>query len=530
MNDKICYFLASAWLGGVMALSALDQKPAQREVDAPAPAGLQAVKPVRSSELARSSNPPKDTAAKSKAPRLEKLKLLNGDDISGKFLGIKDGKILWQHPSFSGLIQVKSADISEIRLFPMAAKSRRHNCTVELVNGDTLQGDLIELSETELVLDTWYGGRLKLPRNSVRVLRPGQTADRIIYEGPDGNPDNWQTGNRNTGVQMKGFGFNQLNARAVPARLAINILGKIPMQQAQRNGQNWRYVDNGFNCSSSGPLLGRKDLEFPDRCQIEFDIQWSNYFGLGINLYADNIKNEYTGNSYSLRMDHSNVYLYRISNNSSSRIGVNVQSRMKQPKTRAHVAIFIDKAQKTITLLVDDQLVHKWKDNNAKFAGKGNGLLFTSRNSYPMRLSNIRIAEWDGNLPQAGGGKNLGNGKDDYVKFKNDDSISGQAKTIRDGKLTLATSFAEVPVDMSSISVLELANPVVKTTPKAGEVQAQMRARGQLTFRMQSWVDGKVRVVSPYFGTADFDPSVFEKLMFNRHVPRRASGSNIFGP
>jgi hypothetical protein len=47
---------------------------------------------------------------------------------------------------------------------------------------------------------------------------------------------------------------------------------------------------------------------------------------------------------------------------------------------------------------------------------------------------------------------------------------------------------------------------------------------------MQSWVDGKVRVVSPYFGTADFDPSVFEKLKFNRHVPRRASGSNIFGP
>ena len=78
--------------------------------------------------------------------------------------------------------------------------------------------------------------------------------------------------------------------------------------------------------------------------------------------------------------------------------------------------------------------------------------------------------------------------------------------------------------------MLELANPVVKTTPKAGEVQAQMRARGQLTFRMQSWVDGKVRVVSPYFGTADFDPSVFEKLKFNRHVPRRASGSNIFGP
>jgi hypothetical protein len=47
---------------------------------------------------------------------------------------------------------------------------------------------------------------------------------------------------------------------------------------------------------------------------------------------------------------------------------------------------------------------------------------------------------------------------------------------------------------------------------------------------MQSWADGKVRVVSPYFGTADFGPSVFEKLKFNRHVSRRTSGSNIFGP
>ncbi|WP_288362950.1 hypothetical protein, partial [uncultured Spongiibacter sp.] len=110
----------------------------------------------------------KDAATKSKGPRLEKLKLLNGDNISGKFLGIRDGKILWQHPSFNASVQVKSVDIDEIRLFPGAGKSRRHNCTVELVNGDTLQGDLIELSETELVLDTWYGGQLKLPRSSVR--------------------------------------------------------------------------------------------------------------------------------------------------------------------------------------------------------------------------------------------------------------------------------------------------------------------------------------------------------------------------
>jgi hypothetical protein len=193
------------------------------------------------------------------------------------------------------------------------------------------------------------------------------------------------------------------------------------------------------------------------------------------------------------------------------------------------VAIYIDKAKKTIALMVDDQLIHNWKDSNAKFAGKGNGLLFTSRNSYPMRLSNIRISEWDGALPQAGGGKSLGNGKEDYVQFANDDSISGKAKTIQDGKLILATSFAEVPVEMNTVSILELSNPAVKTVPKAGEVLAQMRARGRLTLKMQNWVGGKVRVESPYFGVADFSPAVFEKLVFNRHVIRHGSIDNIFG-
>ena len=532
MNDKIRYLLTSILLCGSMALPGLEQKPLQREVDDPAPAEFKDVKPARSSELARSSNPPKDVSVKATEPRPEKLKLLNGDNISGKFLGLKDGKVLWQHPSFKNSVLVNSADVAEIRLFPGAGKSRRHNCTVELVNGDTLQGDLNELSETELILDTWYGGRLKLPRSSVRVLRPGQAHDLVVYEGPDGSPDGWQTGNRNTGVQMRAFGLNNLNplnGPAAPAKLALQILGKVPQKQ-KGTGKNWRFVDNGFNCSSSGPLLGRKDLELPDRCQIEFDIQWSNYFGLGINLYADNIKNEYTGNSYSLRMDHSNVYLYRISNNSSSRVGINIQSRMQQPKTRAHVVICVNKDQKTFTLLVDDQLVHKWKDNNANFAGKGNGLLFTSRNSYPMRLSNIRISEWDGNLPQAGDGKNHGNGKDDYVQFTNEDSISGKAKTIRGGKLILATSFAEVPVEMTNVSILELTNPVVKVSPKAGQIHSEMRARGRLTFTVQSWVNGKVRVMSPYFGIADFDPSVFEKLEFNNDVPRRIGGNNIFGP
>jgi hypothetical protein len=495
-------------------------------------AELKDTKPVRSSTPARTSNPPQQAPVQAAKNRTDKLKFLNGDNLSGKFQGIQDGQVIWRHPSIAEPVRVKLDAVEQIRMVTPAGKQRQHNCSVELVNGDTFQGDLIELTETELVIDTWYGGLLKMPRKSVRYLRPGQSSSRILYEGPDGGPDNWQTGNRNNStVPMRRFGFNQIqpaNGPGVPAQLAIRILGKMPMQAGISNIQKWRFVDNGFNASTSGPMLGRTDLTFPDRTVIEFDFQWSNYFNLGVNLYADTIKNEYTGNSYSLRIDRSTVYLYRIDNNRQVRVGINAQSNMST-RTRSRVAIYVDKPKKTIALMMDGKLIHKWQDKAGKFAGKGNGLLFTSRNSYPMRLSNFRISEWDGNLPEAGG-NNKGNGKEDFVQFNNDDTVHGQAKGIKDGKLTMKMSFTEVPLELKTITLLELANPPVKSIPKPSEVRARMRSHGQLTLKMESWSNGKVRVRSPYFGTADFDPAVFEKLEFNRHVPRRRGGDNIFGP
>ena len=253
----------------------------------PAGGELKDAKPVRSSTPTRTSNPPKQATVQAPKNRPDKLKFLNGDDLTGKFQGIQDGQVIWRHPSIAEPVRVKLDAVQQIRMVPPAGKIRQHNCQVELVNGDKFQGDLIELSETELVLDTWYGGLLKMPRKFVRYIRPGQSSSRILYEGPDGGPDNWQTGNRNNStVPMKRFGINQikpLNGPAAPAQMAIQILGKVPMNPTS-NIQKWRFVDNGFNAATSGPMLGRTDLKLPDRTVIEFDFQWSNYFNLGVNL------------------------------------------------------------------------------------------------------------------------------------------------------------------------------------------------------------------------------------------------------
>jgi len=554
MNDKLRLWLFPAFVGTALYVSAQpgpvpgfrlgkggEVVPA-RQLALPVPGQIPVVnggelkdaQPVRSSTPARTSNPPKAKAPVKPKERPDKLKFLNGDSLSGRFQGIIDGNVVWQYPAFTEPAKVKLSAVEQIRIIPRDKKNLKHNCSVELVNGDWFTGDLVSLNEEGLELDTWYGGRLKLPRQHVRFVRPGQVSSRILYEGPDGSPEGWKTGNRNNStVPMAPFGnnnfINPANGPAAPQQLALQIIGKQPIGRAvNSNIAKWRFVDNGFNCSTSGPMLGRNDMALPDKLMMEFDFQWSNYFSLGVNLYADTIKNEYTGNSYSLRIDRSNVYLYRIDNSRQVRVGVNVQSGMST-KTRSRVTICVDRPKRLFALLMDGRLIHKWEDKGAKFAGKGNGILFTSRNSYPMRLSNMTISEWDGNIPDAGGDKK-GNGKEDFVKFVNEDTLSGTAQSLKDGKLTMKAAFGETPLDFKTIALLELANPRVNAKPDAGEIRIRLLSHGQVTVDIEEWVGDKVRVRSPYFGTAEFDPAVFEKLEFNRHIPRRASGDNIFGP
>ena len=119
---------------------------------------------------------------------------------------------------------------------------------------------------------------------------------RVVYEGPEQGPDGWLTGNRNTGVALKPFNAVELQAQgAVPAQeRALEASGRRAPggQGGAKKTPLWRYANKGFTSMTSGPILGRKDLELPDRCALEFDFQYLGYFNLGINIFADQIKNE----------------------------------------------------------------------------------------------------------------------------------------------------------------------------------------------------------------------------------------------
>ena len=463
-------------------------------------------------------------------PRPETLTLLSGDNFRGNFLTFdaKSG-LHWKHPAIKEPLVVDAESLSLIRVERPKAKAanQRHTFAVKFINDDELLGEVLEMDAEKLLLKTWYAGTLTIPRKAVRLITPGQSSVTAVYEGPTGM-EGWSTGNRNTVGRAIPFGaINGVAEGAVQILGGNVIVNGVPVAAnpvapgvavpGVASPSGWQFNNDGFVSSTSGATIGRK-VDFPKLANIEFDLAWRGYPNIAIHLFTDKLE-QYQGNAYVLNLNQSNAYLYRMSpETGQTRLG-NAASRMQGPKTSAQVSLRVNKEQKTFAVLVDGVLVGQWNDRDA-FAGKGNGLMFISQGSGGLKVSGIRVCEWDGRLPLANAAASAAKLTEDYARLANNDGISGVFKGIKDGKAAFSTSFApslEIPLDR--VGQIELAAPE-KPALAPGFVRAAFKGRGLLTFKLESWTDQEVKVSSPNFGSATFTPDIFSLLEFNLDKPR----------
>lgn len=458
---------------------------------------------------------------------LDKVKLLIGDQFTGSFLGYApDTGLQWRHPSIKQSLTLNADSLARLILSerPKSTNSRRHTCRVVLVNGDEIFGDLVQLRPAEgkdmtLVLNTWYAGRLEIPVKMVRSISPGVTGSRMIYAGPN-NADGWATGNSSSGDLPQ---QQQLGGKAIPFNGPVpanpaDAVAKVAGQVPATRSVGWRYSKGSFHSQGSGAMIGR-NFDLPKKAQIEFNIHWSGYFSIGLNMYTDKF-NQYSGNSYQLRLDRSNAYMYRTSpKRGSENMGSNGRSGLGTSQSKAQISVYVDKEKKEISLLINGRLIKTWRElAGREFNGKGRGIMFVTRNSTPVRVSDIQISEWDGNLPK-GNNVAAGDGKEDFVEFINQDSLSGQVLSLKRGRLEIDAGFGEpVEVALERIGRIDLKGRggSVPEMP----VRAVFRDRGKLSFALGEWAQGQVKLISPAFGTVSVDESIFSTLEFNLGKPR----------
>ena len=429
---------------------------------------------------------------------------------------------------------------------------------MKFVNGDELSMDISGLDAETLSLDTWFAGKLKSPRKNLMWLVPGG-AGAVIYDGPkslrgwgagligvllgdDGDlvggvtvmevmeaspalKAGMQIGDIVThvngkAVTLRGDMIQKVKQNQVGDKVKISVLrGKKPMEFViTLAALNWEFDGGALKSTGVGSLIGR-EFKWPHTSNLSFDFEWKNIPAMDIILCADKVREYNAFNGYKLRLNRTYAYLYR--NNSADGAIFNTSSLgsvpLRWPAIRAGVdgqrkvnfSILINQNKATISLLQDGRLVKTWRDPKG-FAGRGGAIGFYPQGAESMRISNLRLREWNGHLP-SGSGPGKKSGTQDLVQFTNDDSLSGKILVIKDAKLVVRTSFGEVPLPMGKISNIVFAER--KIQPSASSIFI-LRGVGRLTGKLLAWDEKGVKVDSPIFGEMILNPEVISSVQF----------------
>ena len=498
--------------------------------------------------------------AETLALRTGSLHLSNGDIFSGELVGFdaKEG-LQWKHPAAKAPWIIAPESLARLELHPAVVprEQRRHSALVRLVNGDTLVGDVVGLNAEHLLLETWYAGRLSLPRFALRDL--SFTAHgRVVLEGAaaftgwGGGVMGVQLGQ--DGEEIGGVLVNSLVANG-PAEgagvkigdvvisvdgkkfmkrdeLIANIKSRAPGQKVMvefRRGEEkieraitlaaigWQVKDGALVSSGEAGTIGR-NIDFPDAANIEFDLNWRGLSSLALAICTDNPASFSLGNAYTLNFNSGYAHLGRHEkvgdDYSTTNLDSPAQFNIVPNDAPVQMSIRFDKRAQTIALILDGVLVKQWRDPQG-FVGKGKGLAFAATMQSQSRISNLRVTEWDGQLPEQLGAP-AGNAPEDSIRLANRDMISGSVVAIQAGKAKMKATFGEVQIPVERIGRIDFA--VSKPLPAipAGATTGFFTGRNRLTFQLVSLRDGEAQIVSPLFGSARLSAAAFSALEFGR--------------
>jgi len=422
------------------------------------------------------------------APAQDTLSFLNKDQLHGILLGIdKDAGLRWQSPEAHDPIAFKTGQVAQIKLdshkAPDAAKAAER---IGLTNGDEVPGNIVSLDDKTLLLDTWYAGRLSIPRAMLRRITPLADTDSSIYEGPTGL-DGWTVG------RMSG-------------------------------GRSWSFRDGALIGTSYG-TIGR-DMKLPDLSNIEFDAVMRGNSQFSIGIYSDRADN--FGNCYMLQLSNGYTELQRYSRNGGSNDLGSTQLQNVMRRDKSHIELRTNKDKKSIWLLVDGKVVKEWTDP-AEFNGAGGNVIFSCQPGTFVKISNIKVTKWDGKFDDsspASGEKT----SEDTVQLANEDKVSGHLVSIHDGKAKFSSSYAELTIPLERIDQVDLSSAHSdEAKPAPSDVRAYFPDGGSVTMQLMQWDAKGCTGSSANFGKASFSPDAFSRMVFNLPAQQQDANSDDAG-
>ncbi|MEO6034228.1 MAG: hypothetical protein ABIQ35_03135 [Verrucomicrobiota bacterium] len=433
-------------------------------------------------------------------PTRQALFFRNGDVVVGSLESIRaDKSVVWKRSDVSQPLEFSGTNLVEAKFFAerKAASSGTNGCKVYLSNGDVFAGVLSQLDSENLTLATSCAGTMIFPRKSVITLESLPQEGRAIFSGPTGL-DGW-------------------------------IMGKVTIPAAGDTG-DWRYTNGAFYATRSASIA--RDLKLPDEARIEFDLAWKSTLQAAVALYTSymqpiNLANKEAepqfGGFYSLQLNSFMASLLPVKQNSPLLFLGQMHVPTFSQKNRAHFELLTSKPGGRVILLVDGLLIKEWIDPDG-FAGSGTGMRFVHQGQGALKLSNLRIAEWNGKIEQKS--TNVSVLKEDIARLLNGDKVSGKLESFRDGKLVFATAKTKLEIPFSRVADVKFPRGAKDDETKS-LVRAFFPDGGSATFRLERWDNSGAAGTSPNFGHATFAPNTFEKVEFYPGPLKKAAPASV---
>ncbi len=419
------------------------------------------------------------------------LRFANDDVITGTPRSIGIDKLVWESPLLENPAEFFTDQIIDLSLPAEIPQTRPdHIAVLSLTNGDTIRGQLASITEDALTLDTWFAGRLQFNRLMVSGLKIEESSANL-YAGPTGL-DGWT------------------QAADPPA---------------------WTFAESSFHSSRTGGIA-RGDL-LAEQCAIKFNCAWKgDSIRLRVIVFSDDPASDNPDNGYEITFQRGRVHARNL--RTQNFLG-SAQSLALAENDRIRVEIRADAKTQRLALLIDDVPLAVWNDADAGKDRRGAALHFISNSTIPMKISGIRVLEWNGEMdrmpdPQIGfqrfhlggepdespAGPTAKESAEDRIQLANGDSLPGTVNAITEGVVAIETPLGAINLPVSRLRSLALKSVDTERCKRyRGDVRAWFPDGESIVFRLDESGPGTFTGYSQNFGTATFQSSAFSRIEFN---------------
>jgi hypothetical protein len=426
-----------------------------------------------------------------KKPLQAKLLLSNGDKLSGtpKFINAQqlalDSAYL-NEPATFDISQILSIQIDQESITPtpeIFTRIQLQNRNQE-TNGDTLIGQLKELNEDEIKLDTQYSETLTLKRSMVQSLnivskRQGH------YRGPNSIHE-WQTSTKTP-----------------------------PEANGSWRLKNHRLEFKGTNEESIG-----KDIGLRKKSQISFDLTWETHMNLQLQLYSSDVKSTTPSACYQLKFDSYAVFM--MTRTKGKELDPSRQRFAERPsKKEAHFDVCINRETGIATIYINGKQACIIQSPIPEPDDLGTGLTFISHRMRPITISNIHVSPWNG-IPLGKLARDQANNdlpteakQPHNIILMNGDSVPCTVGVIQDGRMIVNTKHTPIRIPIEKIKSINWEDKREEPKKYKGDIRAWFHHGGFITLKLASITEDKLSGYSQALGDVSIDLAAFSKIDFN---------------